>query len=29
MAFDSSNLSPTPMFKVPDITVTCSIAGCQ
>src|SRR5262249_2169635 len=24
-----SSLSPIPMLKVPEITVTCSIAGCQ
>ena len=24
-----SSLSPSPMFKVPEITVTCSMAGCQ
>src|SRR4029453_11183985 len=24
-----SSLSPMPMLKVPEITVTCSIAGCQ
>src|ERR1700745_1150104 len=24
-----SSLSPMPMLKVPEITVTCSIAGCE
>jgi hypothetical protein len=27
--FVRSSLSPRPMLMVPEITVTCSIAGCE
>ena len=29
LVFSVSSLSPVPKFKVPDITVTCSVTGCQ
>ena len=29
LVFVVSSLSPVPKFKVPDITVTCSVTGCQ